>query len=348
LNILITAFRSSHLAAARPAASGAHVTIDPSPFLTTIVTTSAALVAIIGGLLVAKFVGMDSDQQASRKIRADAAERLEVARGRAESARQRVLRWEAGQFFRMEETVRAVVDTGKASAAELVKIAHWPHASDELTPFVADVVAEAERAREALTGRIHNPGLYWGNFFYNNPDLPGIQWPQVWQHVYDSMTRKVAAAQKARRQAELRDRPFAGLEAASVGLSWTAPVQIPAPGFDDRETATRRHDDLRASDARAQQQVEDLEAELHRIEREHTEIVRPDGRLWSGVGILIVFTLLGVVLPLVVMATGPRDLVAVRWVLYPFIVSLAALVGYIVRYLRSLTRNKPDQPPVSA
>ena len=348
LNILISVFRSSHLAAVRRAASGTHVTIDPSSFLTTVVTTSAALVAIIGGLLVAKFVGLDSDQRASRKIRADAAERLGISRGRAESARQNVLRWEAGQFFRMEEAIRAVVGTGGTSADELMKMAYWPYSPDELAPFIADVVAEAERAREALNGRIDNPGLYWGNFFHINPDLPRIRWPQVWQHVYDSMAREVALAQKARRQAEPRDRPFADIAAASAGLSWIAPVQIPSPGIDDRETAARRYDDLRASDARAQQQVEDLEAELHRIEREHTEIVRPDGRLWSGAGILIVFTILGVALPLGIMATGPHDLAQVRWVLWPFIGSLVVLIGYILGYLVQLTRKKPDQPTTSA
>lgn len=206
------------------------------------------------------------------------------------------------------------------------------------------MVAEAERAREALNGRIRNPDLYWGNFFYNNPDLPEIRWPRVWQHVYGSIAKGVAAAQEARRKAALRDRPFADMAAA---LAWTAPVRMPAPGIDDRETAARRYDDLRAGDSRAHQQVEDLEAELHRLEREHTEIVRPDGRLWWGVGILIGFTFLGVVLPVYVMATGPHGLAPVRWVLYPFLLSLAALIGYIVVYLVQLTRKKPDQPAAS-
>ena len=66
---------------------------DPTPFLSTIVTTSAALVAIIGGLLVAKFVGLDSEERSSRKVVADAAERLEVARTREQVAWREVLRW---------------------------------------------------------------------------------------------------------------------------------------------------------------------------------------------------------------------------------------------------------------
>ena len=74
----------------------------------------------------------------------------------------------------------------------------------------------------------------------------------------------------------------------------------------------------------------------------------PDGRLWWGIGILIVFTLLGVVIPLGVMTAGPHDLAQVRWVFYPFIVSLLALIGYIVVYLVQLTRSKRDQPTAPA
>ena len=100
VNAIIAAFRSSHLATAHSAASGAHVTIDPAPFLSTIITTSAALVAIIGGLLVARFISLDSDQRASRTILAGARERLELARRRAQSAWGGILRWDAGGFFR--------------------------------------------------------------------------------------------------------------------------------------------------------------------------------------------------------------------------------------------------------
>ena len=42
------------------------------------------------------------------------------------------------------------------------------------------------------------------------------------------------------------------------------------------------------------------------------------------------------------MATGPRDLAQVRWVLYPFLASLAVLIGYIVWYLAKLTGDRQD------
>ena len=92
----------------------------------------------------------------------------------------------------------------------------------------------------------------------------------------------------------------------------------------------------------SKQQVEDYESERSRLQLEHAEVIRPDARLWWGIGILITFTILGVALPLGVMVTGPRDLAQVRWVLYPFITSLVGLLGYIVLYLIQLTRTKAD------
>jgi hypothetical protein len=116
------------------------------------------------------------------------------------------------------------------------------------------------------------------------------------------------------------------------------------------KTASPQHTDSTSVSpiTRAQQQAEDLEAKLRRLEQEHAEIVRPDVRLWWGIGILIVFTILGVVLPLGVMTAGPHDLAQVGWVFYPFIISLLALIGYIVVYLVQLTRSRSDQPTAPA
>lgn len=359
LNTLITSFGSSHFATAHPDASGAHVTIDPAPWLSTMVTTSAALVAIIGGLLVARFISLDSDQRASRKILTGAHERLELARHRAQVAWRGILHWDAGDFFRTPEVVEAVVDKGVVSPAELMRMASWPHEPDELAPFITEVDGEAGRAREAITPRIRSDDVFWNDFRRRCRDLPEIRWPGVWEHVYEGIAKECAAAAAAKAEARHRaalskspiERAFDGIEdmrsRQQQELALMARASVPPPRTDYGAIAARRSDDLRANHARAQQQVEDLEAELLRLEKEHAEIVRPDARLWWGIAILIIFTVLGVVIPLLVMATGPRDLAPVRWVFYPFIGSLALLIGYIVVYLVQLTRKKPDQSATS-
>jgi hypothetical protein len=52
---------------------------DPTPYLSTMTATSAALVSIIGGLLVARFVGLDSEHQGAQKLVAEAEARLALA-----------------------------------------------------------------------------------------------------------------------------------------------------------------------------------------------------------------------------------------------------------------------------
>lgn len=73
--------------------------VDPAPFLSTIITTSAALVAIIGGLLVARFISLDSDQRTSRKVLTSARERLDVARRRVQTAWGSILRLGCGRLL---------------------------------------------------------------------------------------------------------------------------------------------------------------------------------------------------------------------------------------------------------
>jgi hypothetical protein len=335
------------------------VTIDPAPFLSTIITTSAALVAIIGGLLVARFISLDSDQRASRKILTGARERLELARRRAQAAWGGILRWDAGGFFSTPEVIEAVLDKGVTSPTELMRMASWEHEPDELAPFVTEVAEEASRAREAITPRISSDDMFWSDFRRRCHDLPEIRWPSVWEHVYDSIAKERAAAEAAaeearRRAASAKSAMVRQLDDMNDALirgrqrqALMARVSVPPPPTDYAAIAARRSDDLLANHVRAQQQVEDLDAELRRLEQEHAEIVRPDARLGWGIAILIVFTVLGVVLPLWVMTTGSHDLAPVRWVLYPFIGSLALLIGYIVVYLVQLTRadRRENQSP---
>ena len=67
---------------------GVQVPTDPTPFLATVVGTSVTLAAIVGGLLVARFVSIDSDQRTNRRVLADAHERLGAARDCVAAARR--------------------------------------------------------------------------------------------------------------------------------------------------------------------------------------------------------------------------------------------------------------------
>jgi hypothetical protein len=55
---------------------------DPNAFLSTVAAVSATMVAIVGGLLVARFVAIDGEQQGAQQL-------LNEAQGRSMTARQR-------------------------------------------------------------------------------------------------------------------------------------------------------------------------------------------------------------------------------------------------------------------
>jgi len=152
---------------------------DPAPFLSTIVGTSAGLVAIVGGLLVARFVSLDSDQRGNRKILIAASERLASARQRAADARRNLVAWHATAFF--NSSVTATIGQGNSDLDVLKRLADWSFGDAELRPFVTEVVEEFARAREALADRISASDDEWDTFRRITPDLPEIRWPHIWK-----------------------------------------------------------------------------------------------------------------------------------------------------------------------
>ena len=239
----------------------------------------------------------------------------------------------------------------------------WPFTIQELQPYATEIADEFERARAVLGER--GPAIDqfegrhpWDDFRRATPDLPEIRWDRVWENVFVEIRFERYQLQ---REAELREREerrrareesaksslfgglgFEGLSEqlmrARPGLD--LPSIAPPPQTDYGVIRARREDELRAADERASQQVEDYDAELRRLQQDHAEIVRPDSRLWWGVGILGIFAILGVGLPAWIMGQGPDNLTSVRWLFWPFALSLALLIGYIVVYLVKLTGNR--------
>jgi hypothetical protein len=326
------------------------VTTDPGPFLSTIVGTSATLVAIVGGLLVARFVGLDSDQRTSRKVVGDAFERLAAARDRAAAAWRDLLAWDADDFFRSEVVLKAI-DAGAAELGDLARLGDWPHGEDDLRPFVAEVADEFLSARTVLPGILSVTDMKWRQFRRTATQLPEIRWAGAWEYVYDAiMTELVEEAKDALDAAADEDALLGGLYNSinRMALDVRSParrktMQSPSGASDARAAAARRHVELAAARQRALQQVEEYESECRRSLREHAFIMSPDVRLWWGVGIVVAFAVVGVAVPLWVLGEGPKDLATVRWLFWLFAAGLAALLGYIVVYLALLTRSRQPQ-----
>ena len=328
---------------------------DPAPFLSTVILASAALVAIVGGLLVGRFVSIDSDQQGSQKLLDDADGRLAIARKRADEADEELLLLRSHDFLG-HPYVLDQIDDRQPELEELRRLAATRLTDAELNHLVSEVRAEFKHAREALRAEPLADRIRVDTAL---GDLD-TSWPEVWRKVYieivsgeDDRRRHMeeerqrdpvkafdefnAEREKRRRRPELDPTADAAADTFLLARGWS----VPKPGS---EIEARREDQAVAAVERSRQRVEDLDDELQRLHRAHDAIVRPDLRLWFGVVVLVSFAVVGVGWPVLVMSRGPTDLAKVRWLVWLFLGALLALLIYVIAYLATIThRSRPDR-----
>src|SRR5258707_1829330 len=331
---------------------------DPNLFLSTIAASSAALVAIVGGLLVARFIGLDSDQRRSRTALKAARGRLEIARSRAMQAHNRFIQWEARDFLEDGGVMSAIRD-GVTDLDELRALASCSLDDDDLRRVVAATGLDFDAARNAMDANpptedeLTAAGRGWDDY---KQRVVGTRSSRAWQIVFSDQAWELQKERQRERERERRaaqppgKNPFESLGVKMADLAkLSSPIDprqyFPEPLVPTSPIAARRYDEVRAQDERAQQRVEDYENELERLETEHGEIARPTGWLWAAVAILAFFAVIGIGLPVGLMSAGPTDLKSVSWVVVLFLVALAFLLGYIVLYLKQLTRKGHSGKP---
>jgi hypothetical protein len=297
---------------------------DPSALLSTIAATSAAMVAIVGGLLVARFVTIASEQEGAQRLLDDARDRLSTARRREREARDGLRDWYINDFF--EYKVIGAIGDGKQDIRELKKIGgETSLTDDELAETVEAIAGEFSVARRALSSLVSadtaahvNPE--WEEFKHSHASLPDTTWDEVWDIAYEGIVRPP------------RPVPRPGPNAIWAGPGFDVSSLIPAISTPPEYVALsiQRRNALHDDVARAQQRVEDIEEELARLRRTRKAIVRPKGLGW-GLVVLGFFTVVGVIIPIWLMSRAPKRLTAhlgevAFWL---FFAGLLALLGYM-------------------
>jgi|SRR5579862_8670599 len=294
---------------------------DPAPFLSTIAAASAAMVAIIGGLLVARFVTIASEQEGAVVLLNDAQGRLTTARRREEAARDRLHDWNIKDFFDLK--VVEAIGEGERGLQALRDIGDPTRLTDEeLAEVIKDITDEFAVARSTLRDLLpadaaDHDSPRWEEFKRSNPSLPATNWEDVWELAYEGIVRPPQPAHPSL------------LDGSSLIGTFIPVPYIPTPP-EYVALHLQRRDALRANVERAGQQVEDIEDELARLHRARDAIVRPKGLGW-GLAVLGFFTLVGVILPIWLMSRAPQRLTAhlgevVFWL---FLAGLLALLGYM-------------------
>jgi hypothetical protein len=334
---------------------------DPTPFLSTLTGASAGLVAIIGGLLVNRFVGLDSEQLGAQVVLDQAEQRLAIARDREADAQRDWEAFEAHDFLR-DSDVLAAIHSGTSDAAELKRIpdVSTPLTAEQLQPYVQEVVDEFERAhtliKQTLRPTEELTADQWRSFSWRESrsdlgdDMPATEHPEVWEAVYDAAVATRAAAQAAR-EAEERRAERARME--SHGLTFpvpATPLWLFQPELDtvsrtlmSTQEAQRFEDQrgrLAAEKERAEQQREDADIEAIRLREQRDKIVRPDRQLWVGLTVLLYPTVVGIVLPVLTMSGGPTAFTSwIRTLGVLFLTGLVVLLAYMAYLATRLSRR---------
>lgn len=334
---------------------------DPTPFLSTITGASAGLVAIIGGLLVNRFVGIDSEQQGAQAVLDQAEQRLRIVRERAEEARRDWLAFEVAEIlddYRVLDSIQA----GTREATEL-----GPDVLDDtvltttqLQPHLREAGEEYDRAVARLDDLLHSADKYtedewraatWEQFRLEaKADLPPIGRTSVWETAFDAVTNERVAQRKeedARARAKNSLSAFGSFDIQDLtsGLTTFNPVVSALSRGQVAQRSEQERIRLTTAKERAEQQLEDAEAEAARLRERRDAVIRPDRQLWIGIGVLLYPTIVGIVLPVLVMREGPTAFTSgIRTLGWLFVTALAWLLLYMV-YLAARLSRRHRTPP---
>jgi hypothetical protein len=301
---------------------------DPGSLLATLAQSSAAVVAIVGGFLVSRLVQLSSEREGLRRRLADAQDELRHVTTSYDEAHERRLDNSKYAFYQgvLDDLLQrdlATLDRGPYLAA------HVPLGSseEEMAPyldFLIGLVTEDKAHVRKYVRSSDNDSLDLDVLRGRGLVVPGDR-----EAVYQRMVDLIAD-----------QRPPSGPFRSTVPPSVLRGSGI--TGISTQAAELRRLDEsIRdEQDQRARKAM--LEAEVARVTEEIGRIGRPVG-VTSAIAILAVYSVLGIVAPVVVMGLGWPSLAAwLEWLLVGlFTAGLFAVLAYIFWYAKTL--NDPIQ-----
>ena len=296
------------------------------------------MVAIVGGLLVARYVAIASEQEGVDRLLSGVKIRLARAVIQEQGARDLLHDWSVLDFF--DAKVIHAIGEGEQDAHALRNVGDPTSlTNDELAEVVQEIAAELTQARSTLARLLADSTgddyVEWGDFKHaHRAALPEVRPDRAWQD---------RVWQDAYEAALLADAP-SGSQPSQLGWMGSLPQQLLLPLHVEPAYVIRgleRRDSLQSDLVRAEQQIQDIKYELLRLKGERKRIVRPQGLGW-GLTVLSYFTLVGVIGPLWLMSRGPDRLTAHlgETVFWAFASGLVLLLGYMAALALRLARGR--------
>jgi hypothetical protein len=307
---------------------------DVNWLLSALAQSAAALVAIVGGLLVSRYVSLHAEQQAALRRLSDLVRLQRLATQDADSAQRAVDVDDADALLDDWEVLDDLVTSNGSGDLVALRTAldGGDHIPDEiLAERLDDLLADLKRAAQELNELVPvaEDQDDWRDFRREHGLRPG--WAVAWEYAYELVTVEKAdqaKQERLRREAASPSAEGLGSLLRSVRLPPLAPPLTAAvvPSFRDRdETArlTRRRDETRA-------RVATLDAEADLARRHIAETRQPEGfRL--ALLVLTYLSVVGIGVPVVIMANGPLELPV--WLRTVVVAAFASGLLVLLRYL---------------
>lgn len=300
---------------------------DPRVFLSAIATTTGALVAIVGGLLVSRLVALSAEQRGlQRRINQLNANLESLATEYAaldDQRRARCKRW-----FEDAHLEDLVLAKGVMTDEQLME---W------LPLGIRD--EEASDMARALRDAISRAFTVIGRAF-PQPALPPTSVTALRASTVDVPQADVDVYEAVARAIEEERRPRTPLHS----LAGTSLISLGVPGAAVDRTVDRQERTLESL-RQLDHDRHSLEATLALLQSDSTRLGRPRF-LWVAAGALGYFALGGAAFPLSLLAFDPLDnRVGLRQIVFfVFLSGLLALLGYIALAIRDLRRSITSEP----
>jgi hypothetical protein len=291
--------------------------------LATIVTASAALVAIIGGLLVARVVSLATEKSGLRHRADDLRAALQIEEGRRDEFEEHLHEWDAGTV--LMKHYRLLADPQFEPDLDLlIEEADVDRTAEQIQPYLEQIRSELLRARENIE-HLFADGYVRERFddLVSRGDIRPT-----------AGTRLIYKAAFEQLQSE-KPRPkgrFAAIEAGIAGRPEVLrSVQDLADHRKVKGDAGEVAHKIRALDS----QVEQAELALARV----TDVAG----VFPALGVLAWFSLVGTVVPLFILL-DPEKMFGWTpgFAIFLYCTGLAAVFGYVIYEVQQLSREKRE------
>ncbi|MFJ4254103.1 hypothetical protein [Microbacterium sp. NPDC090003] len=313
---------------------------DINWLLSSVAQASAAMIAIVGGLLVTRYVGLHAEQQAASRRLTDLNARSTNARRQMDADLREVKEVEAADLVNDERVFAAIVDADLALPVERV----FPVTGDDPVDYVEEAVqgqldavtAQIRTAYRTLVPLIPDTVQQddWADFRGTHPALP-VHHAKAWAWVYGQVSgRKKSQAAKA-------GDPLTHIAFVTQQPYATEPPQIRVDNQLVRDMLTSRI-------AGAKKDAEEAELGAVLASKAYEATRQPEG-FGLALRVLRTLALCGVVPPVLLMAFGgdwwyPWPSVAVTLL---FFVGLGTLLRFLFVYASFLQQGGHSELPTT-